>query len=349
MLFETRTKFDYHFPQPQYLGAKAGLLSWIYEFIPLNTKVALDAFGGSQSVAFLFKQMGFETITNDFLSFNHQIGLSLIENSNQTLNRDDLDLLFSSNPKKQSLIEDNFEGVFFETTENQFLDNIRANVGLLDNKYKQALALSLINRSLTRKITMGHFAHTQALAYAKNPIRIARNPNLIRSIKSIFLSLLDKYNCAVFDNTKPNRSYNQNILDLLPKLKNIDLVYFDPPYTNSHSDYQAFYHFLETFTQYWCNKQFINQTKRYYPYKFSGFDKKTDVLQSFEQLFEMSDKIPNWLISWNDRSYPSVDELVKMISKYKQVEIKTKTYQNSRGGKGSVKGSMEILLVCHPK
>ncbi|MCW5923403.1 MAG: hypothetical protein KIS77_13750 [Saprospiraceae bacterium] len=38
-----------------------------------------------------------------------------------------------------------------------------------------------------------------------------------------------------------------------------------------------------------------------------------------------------------------------MISKYKNVEVEAKTYQNGRGGKGSVAGSQEILFVCKPK
>jgi site-specific DNA-adenine methylase len=230
MLFDNHTNFHYQFPEPQYLGAKFGLLNWIYKFIPKDTKVALDAFAGSQSVAFLFKQMGFETFTNDFLNFNNQIGLALIENKDQTLEKTDLEILFSANTNSQNLITKTFTGVFFEENESQFLDNFRANISLLENKYKQALALALINRRLTRKITMGHFAHTQALNYAKNPQRIARNPNLARSIKSIFLDLVEKYNQAVFDNNQQNQSFNENILDLLPRLENVDLVYFDPPY-----------------------------------------------------------------------------------------------------------------------
>jgi hypothetical protein len=33
-------------------------------------------------MTFLFNQLGFKTITNDFVNFNHQIGLALIENDN---------------------------------------------------------------------------------------------------------------------------------------------------------------------------------------------------------------------------------------------------------------------------
>ena len=70
---------------------------------------------------------------------------------------------------------------------------------------------------------------------------------------------------------------------------------------------------------------------------------------SFEKLFEYSEEIPCWMISYNNRSYPSIDEFGKILSKYRQVEIEAKTYKNGRGGKGSVAGSQEILFICKPK
>ena len=351
MLFEEYTYFNYQFPDPQYLGAKHTHLAWIKKFIPDNVRTVIDAFAGSQSVAFLFKQLGFQTITNDFLNFNNQIGLALIENNGAKLTEKDIKVLFqpAKNKSEFQLMENTFANVFFEKNEAEFLDNFRANIPLLNNAYKQALAYTIINRSMTRKVTMGHFGHTQALRYASDPERIKRNRSLIRPIKDIFEELLPKYNNAVFDNKQENRSFNKNILELLPTLENIDLAYFDPPYCDSHADYQSFYHLLETFTEYWQDKQFINGIKRYEPQRFSGFDKKRDVINSFEKLFEYAGEIPCWLISYNNRSYPSVEEFEKILSKHRQVKIETKTYQNGRGGKGSVAGSQEILFVCTPK
>jgi adenine-specific DNA methylase len=351
MLFEEYTNFNYIFPEPQYLGAKHTHLSWIKKFIPPNVKSAVDAFAGSQSVAFLLKQMNIKTHTNDFLSFNHQIGLGLIQNRFDKLNEKDIEILFQSSKSRQNfhLIENTFTDIFFEREEAKFLDNLRANIPLLSSPEKRGLAYAVINRSMTRKVTMGHFGHTQALKYASNPDRIKRNRSLIRPLKSIFDELLIKYNNAVFDNKHQNISFNENILELLPKLENVDLAYFDPPYCDSHADYQSFYHLLETFTEYWSEKEFINGIKRYEPQRFSGFDKKRDVIDSFKKLFEYSSDIPIWIMSYNDRSFPSVNDLTEIISKYRQVSIETKVYHNGRGGKGSVAGSKEVLFVCKPK
>ena len=351
MLFEEYKYFDYQFPEPQYLGAKHSHLAWIKEFIPNNVKTAIDAFAGSQSVAYLFKQIGYKTITNDFLSFNNQIGLALIENKDTKLTNEDLKILFHSAKNKRDfeLMENTYTNVFFEKVEAEFLDNFRANIPLLKNPIKQAIAFAVINRSMTRKITMGHFGHTQALVYASDPERIKRNRSLVRPIKEIFEEILPKYNNAVFDNKHENQSFNKNILELLPTIENVDLAYFDPPYCDSHADYQGFYHLLETYTEYWKDKKFVNGIKRYEPQRVSGFDKKRDVINSFEKLFELSEEIPNWLISYNNRSYPGIQEFEKLISKYRDVNVEAKTYQNGRGGKGSVAGSQEILFVCKPK
>jgi adenine-specific DNA-methyltransferase len=340
MLFKNYQYFEHEFPEPQYLGAKYTLLKWLVKYIPSKKGIAIDAFAGSQSVAFLLKQLGYQVLTN--------------ENKKELLTKSDLEVLFQPSPQKESftLIENNYTDLFFDREEAFFLDNCRANIDFLENKYKKALAIALINRSLQRKITMGHFAHTQALVYANNKDRIKRNPNLARPIKAIFMDLLPNYNKAIFDNGQENQSFSANILDLFPELLSsykIDLVYFDPPYCDSHADYQSFYHLAETYTEYWQDKQFVNSIKRYEPQKFSGFDKKREVIQSFHALFEYAQEIPNWLVSYNDRSYPSIEILKDIIQKYKQVEIVTKTYQNGRGGKGSVAGSKEILFVCKPK
>ena len=351
MLFDETKYLDYKFPEPQYLGAKYIHRGWIAQFVPDEVRNVLDAFSGSQSIAYMFKQLGKRVITNDVLNFNNLIGKALIENSKYTLDENDLEILFSenSNPKEFNLMEKLFANLFFLPEEAEFADSFRSNVNRLNNKYKEALALSVMCRSMTRKVTMGHFAHTQALKYAADPIRIKRNRSLVRPLKDIFKELLPEYNAAVFDNLKDNRSYNENVLTLLPKLTNIDLVYFDPPYCNSHADYQSFYHLLETYVEYWKDKQFVNGTKRYEPKKYSGFDKNSEALSNLQLMFEKANHIPIWLVSYNDRSYPDINTMIEMITPYRNVRVERKKYSMGRGGKGSVAGSSEILLVCTTK
>jgi adenine-specific DNA-methyltransferase len=346
-LFGNDTSFEsYRMPQPQYLGAKHNLMPWIAKFIPSGVSTILDGFSGSSSASYHFKKMGLQVISNDFLKSCSGISKALIENTGKTLNEDDLQILFSNNASTNGVMQ-NFKDIFFIEEECSFLDGFRINVEKLKCEYKQALALSVMNRSLTRKTIMGHFAHMQAIAYANNEDRVKRNPSIARKIKDLFLELLPDYNNAIFDNGKENRSYNENILELLPKLKNVEVAYFDPPYAGSHADYQSFYHLLETFSQNWQDKEFINGTKRYFPYKYSGFDKVKEIDKSFEALFEKANNIPIWLISYNDRSIPDIKTLANLISRFKkEITVEEKMYTSSRGGKGSVNGSKEYLIVC---
>src|SRR3990167_4906967 len=215
-------------PKTQYLGSKERLVKWIFENSPQNIETILDAFSGTSVVGYYFKSKGKKVISNDFLKFNYHIAKAVIENKNITLTEEDITLLFKKNVKAGSLIEDVFTNVFFEKDQAKFLDNFRANIDLLDNEYKKSLAFTIINRALTRKILLGHFAHTSALRYSKDPNRIKRNPSIAKPIKQLFLDLVEEYNNAVFDNGQNNKAFCEDTISLVKKV-NTDLVYFDPP------------------------------------------------------------------------------------------------------------------------
>ena len=334
-------------PQTQYLGSKERLVEWIYEKTPSNINTFFDAFSGTSVVGFYFKNKKKRVICNDFLKFNYHIAKALIENKNITLGEQDIRILVEGKGKMDSLIEDTFTDVFFVREQSRFLDQFRANVDLLNDDYKKSLALTVMCRALTRKVLLGHFAHLSALRYSKDPDRIKRNPSIARSLKELFLELVSQYNDAIFDNGQDNVAYCDNTIDLARKLRNIDLVYFDPPYCGCHPDYQAFYHFLETFVRYWKDKKFNNGTRTYSPKMKSGFVQKTEIKKSFIELFKNSQHIPYWLISYNSRSYPSKEEMLSLIGQFKRVEVFEYEYQNHYGGKGSRKGTREYLFYCY--
>ena len=335
------------FPRTQYLGSKEKLVSWILELAPTNIETVFDAFSGTSVVGYYFKNNNYKIYSNDFLKCNYLIAKAMVENKNVRLEENDINILLDETTEADNLIEENFTDVFFERDQAQFLDKFRANVEKLNNEYKKALALVIMNRSLTRKVTLGHFAHLSAIKYSKDPARIKKNPSLIKHLKDIFISLLQSYDEAVFDNQKENKAYCDDTLSLIPKLKDVDLVYFDPPYCGCHPDYQAFYHFLETFVQYWKDKEFINGTKMYSPKKKSGFVLKSEIETSFQKLFENSSHIPYWIISYNSKSFPDKEKMMELIKKHKKVKLYENEYDNHYGGKGSRKGTKELLFYCY--
>lgn len=56
---------------------------YLVEAVPLPTKP---------------KKRGYRVITNDILAINYQIALALIENNHETLNDDDVAMIFSGSP-----------------------------------------------------------------------------------------------------------------------------------------------------------------------------------------------------------------------------------------------------------
>lgn len=337
----------YKLPQTQYLGSKERLVGWIYEKSPKNITTFLDAFSGTSVVGYYFKTKNKKIISNDFLQFNYHIAKALIENKNAKLSESDISLLLERKGKADSLIDDTFTNVFFEQDQAKFLDQFRSNVDLLHDEHKKSLALTVMNRALTRKVLLGHFAHLSALRYSKDPDRIRRNPSIARPLKDLFLELVYEYNEAVFDNGQENSAHCENTIELVKRLKTVDLVYFDPPYCGCHPDYQAFYHFLETFVRYWTDKKFVHGTRMYSPKIESGFVLKSEIKDSFKQLFKNSVHIPFWLISYNSKSYPDKEVMLDLIKKFKKVQAFEYEYQNHYGGKGSRKGTREYLFYCH--
>ena len=334
-------------PQTQYLGNKEKFVSWISKFVPKNVNSCIDAFSGSSVVGYKMKDLGLKVLSNDLFKFNYYIAKAVVGNNNIKLSEDDIKMLLSENKEKSDFIEKEFTDLFYTKPECIFLDNLWFNIQKLDNEYKKALAFTSICRTLTRKVLFGYFCHTKAMEYRSHPERVKRNPSINQDIKELFSFFIRNYNTAVFNNNKDNQTFNENILDLIPKV-NVDLAYFDPPYVNIHPDYQGFYHFLETYVNYWKNKKLINKTKMTEKIP-SGFVKSREIITSFKELFKRSEHIPYWLISYNSRAYPDAETMINLIEKFKDVTLERYEYSENVGGMGGRKGSEEYLFVCKPK
>ena len=54
------------------------------------------------------------------------------------------------------------------------------------------------------------------------------------------------------------------------------------------------------------------------------------MISSFEKLFEYAEEIPCWLISYNNRSYPSVKEFEKFFQSIDKLRLKQNLSQRQR-------------------
>lgn len=250
-------------PRPQYMGNKIKYINDIISIIPEDVSCILDAFSGCGIVSYELKKK-YKIYTNDLLKCNHVIGKSLIENNNIVKITDsDIDKLFIDNPNKKSFITDNYTNLYYTKVECLFLDNLYSNIKSFNDEFKESILFTSICRTLIKKILFAYFTHTKAIYYRETEKHWKRNPAINRDMKQMFIDYIHEYNNCIFDNKKHNKSFNMDIFDLLKKseISDVDLIYMDPPYGGTHNSYNSFYHFLETYINYWDNTKLYNKTK----------------------------------------------------------------------------------------
>src|SRR3990172_6286170 len=131
------------FPATRYQGSKRKLAATIVEQLgDLKFTAVLDAFGGTGAVAYALKQLGKHVTYNDILTFNHQIGLALIENDSVQLRDEEMETVGvrREGVSYADFIERTFAGIYFTDEENRWLDIAVGNIRRIENRYRRAIA-----------------------------------------------------------------------------------------------------------------------------------------------------------------------------------------------------------------
>jgi DNA adenine methylase len=322
-----------HFPGTRYMGSKYRVLPFIWECVKdLEFNSVLDAFAGSTCVSYMFKQNNKKVIANDFLHFTHHFAKSLIENSKERLDDEDLRTLFETNEKSGNFISRTFRGLYFDDDENSFLDSVRANIELLDNPYKRSLALAALSRACMKRRARGIFTFIgDRYNDGRRDMRI--------NLRQHFMENVQAFNAAVFDNKQKNLALNSDVFDLEVKA---DLVYLDPPYftPKSDNDYTRRYHFIEGLVRNWEGLviQTHTQTKKFRRYE-TPFISRDTIYDAFERMFrKFQDSII--VLSYSSNSIPEKPELVKMLKRYKdEVGVFQVDHTYSFGNQGDKVGN----------
>jgi len=90
-------------PKINFIGNKIKIADWICDHFPKKTKSLFDAFSGGCSVSYEAKKRGYQVFSNDIMKINYIIAKSLIENSKETLDSNDIKL--KGNDKKNALFK----------------------------------------------------------------------------------------------------------------------------------------------------------------------------------------------------------------------------------------------------
>jgi len=330
---------EYEFPVINFIGNKEKITKWIFDNISVEGKTFFDVFSGGCSVSYEAKKRGCKVITNDVLKINHQIGKALIENQKVKLTDNDVKTIFSGKPVKGFMYE-NYSNVNFFPEECMELDQYRQNIDKITNPYKKALAFILFRRSMIRKMPYSRFTipwdkvkqlRDEEFSY-KNYGRKRAYHN--QTIKEHFMKNIENYNNSVFDNSQDNKSYNQDIFDLIPKI-DADIAYVDPPYAGTMSNYHGFYGLLDGFVKRRKTNSFENDFA----------DKKKSV-ELFDKLFSKLKKFDTWILSYNNNAFPDKKHILSLIENYsKKINVVEKKHNYQVSGSSLKNQNREYLFI----
>ena len=320
------------YPPTRFMGSKSKLLTDIWSVASnFEFESALDLFSGSGIVGYMFKSQGKKVVSNDYMAMSAVFAKAMIENNDTFLPLDEAKELLIEKKESDHFVENTFKGLYFSDDDNRLIDRLRTNIWDLEDEYKRAIGLTALIRACIKKRPRGIFTYTG------DRYNDGRRDLLI-SMEQQFLEAVEAVNKAVFDNKQDNRAIRGDAMSV--PVDAPDLVYIDPPYYSPLSDneYVRRYHFVEGLARDWQGVEIQEQTKtkkfKSYPTPFSTRKGAED---AFDQLFEKyKDSI--LIVSYSSNSLPTRDEMVKLMSKYKQhVEVIPIDYTYSFGNQGDAK------------
>lgn len=342
-------------PTTRYQGSKRKILPWLSDaFAELQFDSVLDGFGGTGSVSYLLKKMSKQVTFNDILMSNVNTGISYILNNKITLTEKDIEYIFHKNGfAYANTIADIYNGIYFTEEENKQLDIIARNIGMLSELYN--------GRELKIKRAIAYHCLYQA-ALSKRPFNLFHRSNLSlrttegisrsfgnkktweRSFQELFYKFSKEHREKLISSRRKNAVTNKDIMQI--RKNEFDLVYLDPPYRKNQNesaiDYQFFYHFLEGVTFYDSLFNSVDFSKKTRPVTFNRNSWSSN-LSDFSKIFSRF-KESIIVVSYWTPGYPTVEELSKSLSKYKnKVDVYKKKHSYSLSKSNSE--TYEVLIV----
>ena len=331
------------YPTVNYIGNKAKIASWIVDHIPSECSTVVDLFSGGCSVSFELKKNGYQVYSNDILYANYVLAKALIENENTVLSREDFENINIS----KTDITNKYNEISFLTDliyydyEVKELSKLLLISEKLDN-YKRYIFLSLLRRAMIRKIPYSRMnvkwneikkLRDEEYSYKKyGRYRSYHNKTFSFHIENY----LDEYNAAVFNNYKENKAFQMDGLEYAKTLSNmVDLVYIDPPYPSTMNNYESFYGYFDV----------INGKKMD---TYIDLTKKDTFLNNLSLIIdELHSKTKYIMISLNNKSKPSCEEICQMLKMYSSdIQIFKKEHTYKVTGKENKNTNFEILILA---
>lgn len=333
-----------------YMGNKRNLIDFVLSPIPDILKdlgkeklVTADLFSGSGIVAQNLKEYSSILIANDLEGYSKIINESYLTNKcdfdedeyNGYLN--ELLALVEEHPiegvitkyyapKDTNNIQSG-ERCFFTHENAVFIDSVRYYIDVCIPEHLKIffLARLLIGASIHAN-TAGHMKSF----YKSNITGIGKFGGDGENALARILGTIDMSAPQLMDSSCENIVFQEDANELVRKLKGLDVAYIDPPY-NQHP-YGSNYHILNTIVKNEIPENISRVSGIPKDWNRSDYNKKNKAKPAFEDLIANTDA-KYIIVSYSNEGFISTEEMKNILSKYGQLEIKSKEYNTYRGSR----------------
>ena len=332
----------------RFIGCKENILDFIEYFIKqkdIKGKVFCDLFAGTTSVAKRFKKLGYKIISCDLLYFSYVIQKVYIEQNGY--------------PKFLKLLKylkiDPIEDTLF-TTDSQnaneiikYLNGLEGIEGFIYNNYSPE---GTHNKTYVRKYFTGDNAikidaiRTKIEEWKRtNYVNIdeyyfllcslIESVPFVANISGTYAAFLKEWDKRAFKkltlevpeiikSNEKHKVFNIDGLEVLDKVKGIDILYLDPPY--NERQYAPNYHILETIAK-WDNPSIKGVTgMRPYQDQKSEFCNAKSGIKALGKIIK-NKNFKNLLLSYNDEGIMPENEVLKLFNEAGKTEVVEQNYQ----------------------
>ncbi len=359
----------------RFIGCKENLLDFIEVFIKekdIKGKVFCDIFSGTASVAKHFKRLGYKIISTDLLYFSYVLQKVYIEQNKYPkftkllkclkINPLEQTLFTSESQNAKQIIRylndlEGAEGFIFknyspEGTDDQtyvrkyFTGNNAKKIDAVREKIKEWKKAKLLNRQEYYFLLCALIESVPFVANISGTYSAFLKSWDKRALKKLTLEIPE-----IIKSKQTHKVFNINGLDLLDKIKSIDILYLDPPYNGRQ--YAPNYHILETIAK-WDNPSVkgITGMRPYLEQKSEFCNAKTG-LRALKEILNKRN-FRHLLLSYNDEGIMPANEILKAFNKCGKTEVAEQHYQryksNSNGKqKNKVKEKLYYLKKISSK
>lgn len=335
-----------------YLGNKRTLLTHIKSVIDeikpnLNKEdkdiVAVDLFSGSGVVGRMLKECGFKVIANDLEGYSRLINSCYLSNKSEfdeevynkyyeelkeiLDNKKYVDGVISKNyaPKNDEDIQEG-ERAFYTSENAKIIDTVRAFIDTVEEPYQKYFMASLLYGASVHTNTSGVFKGFYKDSKTGKGKFGGNGENALLRIKG----KIEIEKPVLSEKENEYMVYQKDANVLVKELKDLDIVYMDPPY-NQHP-YASNYFMLNVILNNKIEGKISKVSGIPDNWNRSAYNKRQEVKDAIDNLVKDVD-CKYLIVSYNSEGFVSLDDMKEILSKYGEVTVKEIQYNAFRGSR----------------